>query len=51
MQTIEIGQRNSLQAQVLDGLREGDQVILHPSDKVRDGVRVNRRDVVPMHGP
>ena len=51
MQTVQIGQRNSLQAQVLDGLQEGDQVILHPSDKVRDGVRVSRRDVVSVHGP
>lgn len=50
MQIIELGQRNSLQAQVLDGLQEGEQVILHPSDKVRHGVRVTPRDVVTVHG-
>ncbi len=42
---LEIGRRNSLAAQVLTGLREGDEVILHPSDKVRPGVLVQRRDL------
>jgi len=38
--TIRIGQRNPLAAQVLEGLREGDRVIVHPGDGVADGVRV-----------
>ncbi len=38
--TIEIGQRGAFEAQVLRGLDEGDQVIVHPSDQVEDGVRV-----------
>lgn len=42
---LEIGRRNSLAAQVLTGLGEGDEVILHPSDKVRPGVLVQRRDL------
>lgn len=46
LRVIKIGQRNSLQAQVLDGLSADAQVILHPSDKVRDGVRVRNRLVV-----
>jgi HlyD family secretion protein len=46
LRVIKLGQRNSLQAQVLDGLNAGTQVILHPSDKVRDGVRVRSRLVV-----
>jgi HlyD family secretion protein len=37
---VEIGQRNSTFAEVLDGLPEGTQVILHPSDRIVDGVRV-----------
>lgn len=45
LQAIEIGHRNSLAAQVLSGLEAGDEVILHPSDKVRDGVHVQRRDL------
>ncbi|MDO8985902.1 efflux RND transporter periplasmic adaptor subunit [Cypionkella sp.] len=39
-QTISLGERNEAFAQVLDGLQPGDQVILHPSDLVTDGVAV-----------
>jgi HlyD family secretion protein len=40
---VEIGQRNGLAAQIVDGVGEAESVILHPSDKVDDGVRVRRR--------
>ena len=40
LRRVEIGQRNSTEAQVGDGLGEDDQVIVHPSDKVDDGVAV-----------
>lgn len=43
LRTIELGQRNSLAAQVLRGLEAGEQVLLHPSDKVRDGVLLKPR--------
>jgi HlyD family secretion protein len=39
LRPIEIGERGATQAQVLDGLSEGEQVLLHPSDRVEDGVR------------
>jgi HlyD family secretion protein len=42
---VKIDHRNSLSAEVTEGLREGDQVVLHPSDKVRDGVVVQLRDL------
>lgn len=45
LRTVEIGQRNSLAAEVLSGLTEGDAVILHPSDKVREDATVRTRDV------
>lgn len=45
LRTIRIGHRNSLSAEVLDGLREGEAVILHPSDKVRDGVGIRHRTI------
>lgn len=38
--TVKIGERNDRMAQVLDGLTEGDQVIVHPGDTVADGVRI-----------
>ncbi|HVW01836.1 MAG TPA: HlyD family efflux transporter periplasmic adaptor subunit [Planctomycetaceae bacterium] len=39
-QRVKIGKRNGLDAQVLEGLSEGDIVIVHPSDRVADGVEV-----------
>lgn len=40
---ISIGQRNGLMAQVLEGLKENEKVINHPSDEVDDGIRVALR--------
>lgn len=37
---IEIGERNATFAEVRNGLSEGARVIVHPSDRVADGVRV-----------
>lgn len=45
LRTIKLGERNGLEAQVLDGLAAGDQVIVHPSDQIEDGVEVEERDV------
>jgi HlyD family secretion protein len=42
-QAVTIGQRNSLEAEVLSGVTEGQQIIVHPSDSVDDGVRVRPR--------
>lgn len=40
LRTIELGERNGFTAQVLDGLTEGDIVILHPGERVKDGIAV-----------
>lgn len=40
LQRIELGERNEGFAQVVGGVHAGDQVILHPSDQVSDGVKV-----------
>ncbi|MDH3580845.1 MAG: secretion protein HlyD, partial [Hyphomicrobiales bacterium] len=40
---VEIGQRNTENAQLLSGLKVGDVVVLHPSDRVADGVRIEER--------
>lgn len=37
---VRLGERNDDRAQVLGGLREGDPVVLHPSEAVREGARV-----------
>ncbi|HEY0593357.1 MAG TPA: efflux RND transporter periplasmic adaptor subunit [Thermoanaerobaculia bacterium] len=41
---VRIGQRNSRVAQVLEGLKPGERVILHPGNDVADGVRVAARE-------
>ena len=38
---VGIGHNNGLEAEVLDGLNEGDRVVLYPSDQVEDGVAVD----------
>lgn len=43
LRKVRIGQRNGLDAQVLDGLRVGDKVIEHPDDKLKDGIRIKPR--------
>lgn len=40
---VEIGQRNGLSAQIVSGINAGEKVIVHPDDRVRDGVRVVSR--------
>jgi HlyD family secretion protein len=37
---IKLGRQNGLQAEVLEGLAAGDQVVLHPSDQIEPGVEV-----------
>lgn len=38
---ISVGHTNDEVAEVLAGLRPGDRVVVHPSDRIRDGVRVS----------
>jgi HlyD family secretion protein len=45
LRTLEVGKNNGLEAEVLSGLQAGDQVVLHPSDKIADG-----RTIAPRKG-
>jgi HlyD family secretion protein len=40
---VTIDHRNDTEAEVLDGLKEGETVVLHPGDEVKDGVRITTR--------
>jgi HlyD family secretion protein len=40
---VRIGQSNGLATQILDGIDAGQKVIVHPDERVRDGVRVALR--------
>jgi HlyD family secretion protein len=42
-QIVKIGRQNGLEAEVLDGLANGDRVVIHPSDQIEDGVVVRQR--------
>jgi HlyD family secretion protein len=41
---VKIGHRNNRMAEVLSGLSEGDRVVLHPSDRVKEGVAIAERE-------
>ena len=40
---VKIGHRSDLEAEVLDGLREGEQVIVHPGNELTDASRIRIR--------
>jgi len=40
---IKVGHRNRAAAEILSGLKPGERVVLHPSDRVHDGVAVAER--------
>ena len=40
---LKVGRQNNTLAEVLNGISPGDQVILHPSDRITDGSRVVKR--------
>jgi HlyD family secretion protein len=43
LRTVRIGHRDGRVAEVLAGLEAGERVVLHPSDRVADGVRLAQR--------
>ena len=40
---VTIDHRNGLEAEILEGLSEGQEVVIHPSDEIRDGAKVAQR--------
>ena len=45
LRSVEIGHRNGLAAEVVEGLAEGERVLVHPSDAVEDGVRIANESI------
>lgn len=41
--TVQLGRSNGLQGEITGGLNEGERVVLHPSDRVVDGVGIRAR--------
>jgi HlyD family secretion protein len=42
---VKIGHRNNRTAEILSGLSEADRVVLHPSDRIREGVAISKREL------
>jgi HlyD family secretion protein len=40
---VSIGHTNGLEAEVLSGVRAGERIVVRPSDRVVDGVRITER--------
>jgi HlyD family secretion protein len=43
LQAVTVGRTNGLETEIIDGLTEGDIVIVHPGDRVEDNARVKFR--------
>lgn len=43
LQTIKVGQRSGLAAEIVSPLREGDLVVVHPDDSIEDRTRISVR--------
>lgn len=43
LRQVEIGHRNGLIAEIVSGLKEGEMVVSHPDDEVKEGARVKVR--------
>ena len=43
LRTVEVGHRNGLSAEILSGLKEGEMIVAHPDDQIKDGARVKVR--------
>ena len=44
LREVETGQKNGVVAEIREGIAAGENVVLHPSDRVSDGTRIRSRD-------
>jgi HlyD family secretion protein len=44
LREIAVGRQNGVSAEILSGLEPGQQLVLHPGDRVADGVRITARN-------
>jgi HlyD family secretion protein len=43
VRTVKVGRRTGLESEILEGVDSGDRVIVSPSDRITDGVRIHSR--------
>jgi HlyD family secretion protein len=41
---VTVGHRNAVEAEILTGITEGEEVVLHPRNEIRDGAQLKRRN-------
>jgi HlyD family secretion protein len=41
LRSVRVGQASHTETEILEGLKEGDEVILYPGDRIKEGLRVN----------
>jgi HlyD family secretion protein len=44
LRPVKVGHNNGLEAEVLSGLEVGERVVVHPGDKIKDGVAITPRN-------
>jgi HlyD family secretion protein len=47
MRRVQVGRSSGTEMQVLEGLQEGEEVILYPGDRVKAGQRVRPIQIAP----
>lgn len=47
LRRLRVGHRNEREAEILEGLKEGERVILYPGERIRDGQRVRPVQIEP----
>ena len=47
LRVVKAGRSSGAETQILSGLREGDEVILYPSDRLKDGQKVQPTVISP----
>ncbi|WP_321396107.1 efflux RND transporter periplasmic adaptor subunit [Emcibacter sp.] len=43
LRPVQVGRKNDQEAEIINGLKEGEQVVVHPGNAIADGVRVVER--------
>lgn len=40
---VEVGRQGTFESEIIKGLKEGEEILLHPSNRIRDGLRIARK--------
>jgi HlyD family secretion protein len=43
LRRVQVGHRNDVSAEIIDGLSEGESVLVHPGDRIEDGIAIKQR--------